>query len=435
MFLPRVIFIILLVGSASCTIMRGQPPVKILTTSAEFPNPSKTTEFLRSSVGLENTTLWFVECDFAPNKAYRIRECRFLIGTSSFDNKTHWDSCGFQLNHSQNPVHVDSTLRSYRLGLNRYLLSWLDFDFGDTSIETDQNKITEVSKAHLKFVTIEIVKKHNEEIGCKAEDFETVITYNEGEEYQLWRTLTINLYEDSFDVIYMMTGRNSHINYARERFDMKGNRLMGPIVSDQYFSEESARTVVPKWISEQASNGFYALYSQERLRLATSSGGYVIRDLMKNENLDKLRAWSTSNGLFSYCISSKPSWVTWNCKQATLEASPNSESRSFHARFRHSPETQMMYNLPGGGLLLMTSYREKRIKSNEAFSSFYLTWFDSRGRGYRPVKFAEIDTSSPMLLGHFFEDDDGYFCFAMLHKWGDNRFLVKCYDEKVLTQN
>ncbi|KAJ8674460.1 hypothetical protein QAD02_005722 [Eretmocerus hayati] len=320
---------------------------------------------------------------------------------------------------------MGAALRTFRLGFNKYLITWMDLDLGDPTFVGERNGMPAVLQAHMKFITVKIVGNGREEVGCQIENFETVIPYYEGKESKLVKTLTVQLNDNNFDVIYHTFGKSGG-KFTRERFDITGKRLLGPTDAGDDDVQVTAKVVDPNWMYKSEVFDNQCLHSQERHGLTTFRELKSIQDTVLTGDFAKLRGWSISNGYRRLCT------------LKTLEISECNYIKSGYAndplpsiftiQFDHLVETQIIYNLADGGLLAMT----RAFRDGKDSTHFYVTKFDANGTGYKSIDFLKVHSNPSSSLGHIFEDSNGEYCFALLLKGINSRFVVKCYNDEAL---
>ncbi|KAJ8674999.1 hypothetical protein QAD02_010785 [Eretmocerus hayati] len=370
------------------------------------------------AITLENTTIYNAECGPAEGRG---RYCSLYIKTVSFDNDTDWQVCRFSIWTDHEESRIFPILQLFRFGEYKVLLSWIEYNPNITVKVNHLHGEKIDAGIFVKFMTIRLPH-------CVMSDFNikgAVYPRNFSIFDYFKRGVSIFLYEDTIDVTYPYNGHD----VVEESFNSEGLRIRGPVSRGNFVIGEDAVMVHTFWRDKiKKCND---LLSQERFRFAS---GYRLPDLPgylfdgSQTSIKILQGWSTANGNVSFCKINALNNQIWHCAQGENTESLNLFSLQFNYISRHS----MIYNMPGGGLLTVTS--KTNFTSFEFKYHFYLTMFREDGFAYKPMPFMELRCGCSVLLGNFFQDENGDFCFSVLPYENNPTFFVKCYPIELLTQ-
>ncbi|KAJ8664276.1 hypothetical protein QAD02_005938 [Eretmocerus hayati] len=409
--------------SGSNNTVETEVETRSLSTSSEIIKTSKT--LFQYGLGVENTNIHYVECD-PPNQTFS--ECRLLMGSSTFENKTEWASCGFRMKINTLSPRKATYMRIYRFGKSKMLILWIEYG-GPPVLVTHVDSKTVNVNAYVRFAVVDRPT-------CRTEQFSTRGSSRTLNRFIMQNTIKVHLSDHLFDIIYAYD--NGLL--ARERFNSMGERLTGPVsVTDPKIGPNLIRPIT---ISDPPNfdriSRCFQVWPQERLKIGP---GWDLSDHVPEMNITALVGWSTANGYVGYCERAelgrhkKPKHeADWACEQ--LRPNSNSMVKSIWLWFDYKPRTAMIYNMPEGGFLTITS-KELPRDDYESNQTFWLIKFSSDGKAYKPIEFLNLDCKySSMLLGHFFRDEKtGDFCFALLPDKKMSDFVVKCYPEEILSQD
>ncbi|KAJ8676101.1 hypothetical protein QAD02_011887 [Eretmocerus hayati] len=409
------LFISLFQVSTSVEYEQGIRKVWTQSTPSELYKDRYT--YFRNNLGIGMSAMYFVECD-PPSNITKIRECRLLQGVQSFLNTTKWDACGFQIKPNKNAQRVSPYMRIYEFNFS-YLVIWIEYsDKAFAEVKHVNEKLIKV-RSYIRFTLIEFAT-------CRViGEAQTVGSSEELRWYQIQESTSVYLGKQTFDIVYAYSGSN----LAEESFDMNGTRIRGPI-GESDFKMDPLAVTIPLPPSNRFSSCL-RIWPQERLK---ARPGYRLEyhpsDVLGKYGQDVV-GYTTSNGNSTFCKEiDNGNANSWTC----VQGEPNSTVTKFGLQFSYKPHTPIIYNMPGGGILTMTSKENQTANSAKEYT-FYAQRFETSGLAYEPVEITTLKCKySTLLLGNIFEDVWGYYCFSFLQDTRYSDFTTKCVIEDVFTQ-
>ncbi|KAJ8676269.1 hypothetical protein QAD02_012055 [Eretmocerus hayati] len=401
-----------------CLVMGDdEPEVKTLYKRIKAPKKIFTFDY---GIGLENTTIWYTQC-YPLRKSKR--DCALFVEKMKGNNATERNACYFPLQADTSNSILASYLRVFRFSSNRFLIFWIQYN---PPTAHDNHIGTETIKSGM-FVNIismnwpSCLKTYSRIEG-------TILRPGYIHWADLKDTFAVHLYQNTFDVFYV---DSESASLRQETFDEYGQLIRGPLSEENIAIAQRGVTVIPQLIYATPSKSCYLVWPQERIRIFRN-----FRDLSQDlGGLDNggLQVRTSSNGNVSSCNNLVTETQYWrSCTQGEQTKNP----KEFNLKFEYKPYISMIYNVPGGGLIALTT--EYTFDETNSYS-LHLTKFDVDGKAYEPVKVMNLKyypqcETEEILLAHMFQDESGKFCLALLWE-NDTHYenLIKCYPEKYLS--
>ncbi|KAJ8681129.1 hypothetical protein QAD02_016916 [Eretmocerus hayati] len=379
------------------------------------------TPHLKLGVGVENGTFFVAQCG---NHDDLLIKCKLSITRFLFDssNKTETKSYSFSLLKMTADSIIAPYLQVFRFSGDKYIVSWIEYN------EKSPTRVEHVDGIEISvgmFINFFIIStKTGETYECRT--FGTALASKKIDWKDLMSSMFVHLRDKEFGVTYLYSAING---FAYEVFNSTGLRTLGPINGNRLRFKPNDRVVLsisnhPKNNEKCQSNW----QTQERLRLAAlfGNGTYEPSSLMRlNDRYPG--GYSTANEIYSLCRKRDYYRKQWSC----IQRKPNQALNTLQVRFNYEPKTAILYSLPRGDLLAMTT-KQLTQDSYEVF----LTVFDgSVGDAYLPVKFGVFSCNSMPMLSHLFRSHAEKYCLSVLPYTTCANFTVKCYSEETLFQS
>ncbi|KAJ8675014.1 hypothetical protein QAD02_010800 [Eretmocerus hayati] len=365
--------------------------------------------------GVENFTTWRVECiNATEHKLPHYVECNLIVqedlSPTSFGKPKN---CNFFLHPTlSNSLVAIEYIRAYKQG-DTYIISWIDYDLGNTFRVLHAGDTLTYVGMFLNFVIIPMPNCDDiTPAKTRGAEFES----GQMDHHFLMENHKIYLNEDSFDVFYIFTKESQ---WAQERFKISNrtvfSSIFGPVLRDFQANNDAVMVVnYPNTPNKLIQN-------RERYKIREICLQDVFCD-MPNSNVGQ-HSWSTANGAVSYC--NKNSSNAWQCYKKLNTTT----MRTFNLSFNYEVLNLIIYNLPYELILAVTTK-----KTMYGDFSILVTAFAEDEVPYESVIFYEFEDFPSNLSAHVFDDEKDRVCLTIV--WTDSNRSVrrmKCYTRNEIT--
>ncbi|KAJ8676298.1 hypothetical protein QAD02_012085 [Eretmocerus hayati] len=377
------------------------------TKTIEVKSVSKISDFRPSTqlfdAAVHETSIWYISCE--ESKKLK-KSCSVVYENHSLKKTKSIKKCSF----SPDVEVVDHALLAniYPINEDAAIIAWSESDRKSSELKI------------LKLITVKFSD-------CSTS---SLSIHRDSLKYDPESAPVINVFMEDGNYLISFENKTLCDKLCVETFDSKGRSVKGPVNINAEVIGKSSLVLQDPLVSESLHSCIRVL-TQERLNSS----------LIFDEKLSKISykdlilgaGVSTANGKLGFCKREKSQKTSFRCFQGDTK-------KWINLSFNYEPTNMLMYNLPEGGYLLLTSEKGDSVQErNQGQLIFYLTKFDANGQRQGSAEIMRRGcharyVKEDSILGQIFEDENDNYCVSSLSIARQFEFVLKCVRKEDLNQ-